>query len=72
MTHSDTIIEMNNVSVRYESNQNSVQAIEKVNMEIQKGEFVCLVGPSGCGKKYIVKDDCWLPATNRRRSTHAR
>ncbi|MDO5742240.1 ABC transporter ATP-binding protein [Vagococcus lutrae] len=55
MTHSDTIIEMNNVSVRYESNQNSVQAIEKVNMEIQKGEFVCLVGPSGCGKSTLLK-----------------
>lgn len=30
-------------------------AVKGVNLEIEKGEFFCLVGPSGCGKSTILK-----------------
>ena len=33
----------------------SLRAIKGVNLQIQKGEFVCIVGPSGCGKSTLLR-----------------
>ncbi len=30
-------------------------AVEKINLEVEQGEFFCLVGPSGCGKSTLLK-----------------
>jgi NitT/TauT family transport system ATP-binding protein len=30
-------------------------AISDINLEVEKGEFLCLIGPSGCGKSTILK-----------------
>lgn len=31
--------------------------LEDVSFSIDKGEFVCIIGPSGCGKNYRFKND---------------
>ena len=30
-------------------------AVDKLNLEIQEGEFICFIGPSGCGKTTTMK-----------------
>jgi NitT/TauT family transport system ATP-binding protein len=41
-----------------------VQVLERVDLEVEKGELVCIVGPSGCGKSTILNIICgFLPHT---------
>jgi len=46
-----SLIELKNVS-RY---WGDVRAVEKLNMNIEEGEFVVLLGPSGCGKSTTLR-----------------
>lgn len=49
----EPIISMKNVSKIY--NDNKVHALENINVDIHKGEFVFIVGPSGAGKSTFMK-----------------
>ena len=48
-------IEMVGVSKRYESAEENVQAVERVDLRIDSGEFFSLLGPSGCGKTTTLR-----------------
>lgn len=42
------------LSRTYEGKNGKVTAIEHVNLEVRKSEFVMIVGPSGCGKTTLI------------------
>ncbi len=46
----NNIIELKNVSRYYEMGENIVKALDNVNISIEKGDFVAIMGPSGSGK----------------------
>ena len=33
----------------------TVTAVDRVNLEIEEGEFICFLGPSGCGKTTVLR-----------------
>lgn len=50
----DKILEVKNISKKYQNKKGEILAIENINFRIKKGEFVSIIGPSGCGKSTLL------------------
>ncbi len=51
---SEKILEINNVQMKYHTLQGETTAIEGLNFDVYKEEFLTIVGPSGCGKSTVL------------------
>ena len=50
----EEILEIKNISKKYQHKNGETIAIENVNLKVKKGEFISIIGPSGCGKSTIL------------------
>lgn len=48
------IITLDNVTKIYRTKDIETVALEKVNLEVESGEFLSIMGPSGCGKSTLL------------------
>lgn len=48
------LLELNQVSVEYQTKTGGVLALEDLSLNIRAGEFVCVCGVSGCGKSTLL------------------
>ena len=48
------ILEVKNVSKKYQNKEGEIQALKDINFKIEEGEFVSIIGPSGCGKSTLL------------------
>ncbi len=53
-TKFNEIIKLNNVSRYYKLGEELIKAVDEVNITINKGDFVAIIGPSGSGKSTIM------------------
>jgi NitT/TauT family transport system ATP-binding protein len=49
------VIEIEDVSLTFNTNDGPVRALSGVNLTIGKGEFISFIGPSGCGKTTLLR-----------------
>lgn len=55
MNNDDLLLEFDGVSVSFDTPQGEVQAVRDVSLTLKKGEILCIVGESGCGKTVLCK-----------------
>jgi NitT/TauT family transport system ATP-binding protein len=48
-------VDIQDVSLTFETADGEVQALSKVDLQIATGDFVSLIGPSGCGKTTLLR-----------------
>ena len=50
----NSFVELHNVSLSYDDDAETL-AVDRVDMQVAKGELAAVVGPSGCGKSTLLK-----------------
>lgn len=58
-------VSVDDVSITFASKRGSVSALEGINLDVAKGEFISIAGPSGCGKSTLLKAVAGLTTPSR-------
>ena len=53
-TMQDRYVQLENVNMRFVTKKGVFEALKDVNLNIQQGEFVSIIGHSGCGKSTVL------------------
>lgn len=56
--NNQTILEVIGLNKSYNNLDKEVKIINELNLEVNKGEFLCILGPSGCGKTTLLRCIC--------------
>ncbi|MCB1432823.1 MAG: ATP-binding cassette domain-containing protein, partial [Alphaproteobacteria bacterium] len=64
MSMADTILDLRNVSVRFETLDGMVDAVRGVDLHVKAGETLAIVGESGSGKSQLMMAAMGLLASN--------
>lgn len=48
------LLEIKNITKKYNTEDGEINAIENINLEVYKNEFIAIVGASGCGKSTLL------------------
>lgn len=51
----ETVLELHDLAVSFDTPKGEVEAVRGVNLTVNKGEILCIVGESGCGKTVMCQ-----------------
>ena len=52
------VLRVENVRKTYQAKNGEIEALKNINFVVNEGEFVSIIGPSGCRKVYITFNNC--------------
>ena len=52
---SENMISAKSISLRFDTEDSVINALQNVSINISRGEFVSFIGPSGCGKTTFLR-----------------
>lgn len=59
----EALLSITALNKHFDAAGGKVQALEDVELEVQEGEFITVIGPSGCGKAPCSASlPVWIPA----------
>ena len=58
------LLEIKNLNLSFHSDDKDYQALHNINLELEKGQMLALVGESGCGKTITAMSVLRLLAPN--------
>jgi nitrate ABC transporter ATP-binding subunit len=53
-SQSDSFLQLENVSKVYPTPKGPYPVLQNINLNVEQGEFICLIGHSGCGKSTLL------------------
>ena len=68
MDKKEVVLEVKNLSIDIPVSQGVLHAVDKVNLHVDRGEILCVVGESGCGKSLTSLAIMGLLPKNAQRS----
>lgn len=59
----EKLMEISHVGYSYHTMQGETPALSNINFTVHKGDFLAIVGPSGCGNAMVLlrKQTAWQP-----------
>jgi NitT/TauT family transport system ATP-binding protein len=48
-----SVLTVDDISVRFQTRDSTVTAVERISFDVRPGEFISVIGPSGCGKSTL-------------------
>ena len=64
------VLKLKNVSKKYQAKNGEVEALSNISFEVKQGEFVSIIGPSGCRKINPLVNRCRARTKNIRRNSN--
>lgn len=50
-----SLMKFKDVSLSFHKGESTIQVLDRINLNIDEGDFITIVGPSGCGKSSLLK-----------------
>lgn len=54
------VLKIQNVNKTYQAKNGEIDALKNINFNVKEGEFVSIIGPSGCRKIYFTFNNCGI------------
>lgn len=64
------VLRLENICKTYQAKNGEIEALKNISFNVQKGEFVSIIGQSGCGKSTLLSIVAGLEQKSKRKNLY--